>query len=111
MLISSQIAVLFLAGDLANRILCVTDGALNPSFGLIGLSFGLGLGITQGFASLFLDFASHLFQASSYPILIHRQYLSLISRIENTTIRSAVPGRSKPAFEMKTPPKFGGVSA
>jgi hypothetical protein len=67
--------VLFLARDLANRILCVADSALNPAFGLIGLSLGFGLGITQHFAGLFLDLAGDLLHASSDPILVHCQFL------------------------------------
>ena len=41
---------LFLAGDLAYRILGVADRALHSAFGLIGLAFGFGLGITDGSA-------------------------------------------------------------
>ena len=37
---------LFLAGDLANGIFCVADCTLNPAFGLIGLAFGFGIGVT-----------------------------------------------------------------
>jgi hypothetical protein len=62
---------LFLAGNLANGILHVTDGTLRPTFGLIGFSFGLGLGIAQSFAGLFLDFAGRFFHASCNTILVH----------------------------------------
>ena len=65
---SSQRIALFLAGDFANRILCMTDRALNPAFRLIGLAFGFSLGIAQGFAGLLLYFASDLLHAAGYAI-------------------------------------------
>jgi hypothetical protein len=69
---------LFLAGDLANGVLCVADRTLNPAFGLIGLAFGFGAGIAQSFAGLFLDFAGDLFHASCDTILVHCQSLCMI---------------------------------
>jgi len=52
---------LFLAGDLANGVLCVADSALNPAFGLIGLAFSFGAGIAQNFTGLFFHLPSGFF--------------------------------------------------
>jgi hypothetical protein len=62
---------LFLSGDLANGVLRVADSALNPAFGLIGLAFGFGAGITQNFAGLFLHLPGYFLHASSDTILVH----------------------------------------
>jgi hypothetical protein len=64
---------LFLAGDLANGVLCVADRTLNPAFGLIGLAFSFSAGIADSFAGLFLDLAGDLLHASCDTILIHLQ--------------------------------------
>src|SRR6516162_8210347 len=69
---------LFLAGDLANGVLYVAYGALNPAFGLIGLAFGFGAGIAQRLAGLFLDFVGDLLHATCNTILIHCRPLCMI---------------------------------
>jgi hypothetical protein len=69
---------LFLAGDLANGVLGMANRTLNPALGLIGLAFGFGAGIAQGFSGLFLDFAGDLLHASCNTILIHCQSLCMI---------------------------------
>jgi hypothetical protein len=37
---------LFLADDLSDGVLRVADSAMNPAFGLIGLAFSFGAGVT-----------------------------------------------------------------
>jgi hypothetical protein len=86
---------LFLAGDLANGVLCVADSALSPTFGLIGLAFGFGAGIAKNFAGLFFHLPSGFFYASCDTIFIHCQSLWLIIPSENTVIRPVVPHRRK----------------
>jgi hypothetical protein len=66
---------LFLAGDLANGVLCVADRTLNPAFGLLGLAFGFGAGIAQSFAGVFLDFAGGFLHPTCDTILVHCQFL------------------------------------
>jgi hypothetical protein len=64
---------LFLAGDLANGVLCMADRALDPSFGLVGLALGFRLSVAQSFAGLLFDLASDFLHASCDTILVHYQ--------------------------------------
>jgi hypothetical protein len=73
----------------------VSDSALNPAFGLIGLAFGFGAGIAKNFAGLFFHLPSGFFYASCDTIFIHCQSLWLIIPSENTVIRPVVPHRRK----------------
>jgi hypothetical protein len=98
---------LFLADDLANGVLRVSDSALNPAFGLIGLAFGFGAGIAQNFAGLFFHLPSGFFYASCDTVLIHCQSLWLVIRSENRVIRPVVPHRRKRAAKQNAPEVSG----
>jgi hypothetical protein len=80
--------LLLLASDLSDGILCVTDGTLYSTLGLIGLPFGLGLGIAQSLASLFFQLSG----SPSPPLLRYDPCpLAIPGRTDNKVILALVP--------------------
>jgi hypothetical protein len=69
---SAHYNLLFLAGDLADRVFRMADRALHPAFGLIGFSLGFRLSVANGATGLLSNLAGDFLHASCDTIFVHR---------------------------------------
>jgi hypothetical protein len=76
---------LFLADDLANRVLGVSDRALHPAFHLFRLAFGFGCPIAQRSAGSFLNRAGGFLQATCNAVLVHDEHSGVSVHAEQET--------------------------